>query len=478
MTGPHILWFGLLVVSHHHLAGLVDIAAAEGDDQIALPGVLLDPIGSFLQTVHQNRAGNLCSQLCAGDAGVVGLTAAHDRSEHRDVGDLEHIHKVVEQHLGAAVCKRLVDGDQPLITHFLGRGQGGAQLGGVMGIIVHDQRTVAFAVDLKAAAGTLEVQGGIGALLHGQTDEAADGAHGKRIVNVVVAGHSQTDMTGDLAPLLQVELKEAGLVFVHVQCLIIAVVLDAKGAHAAVQRVHDVHGVLVIRIGKDHELGHEGKALEGELQLAHAAVVIQMVVVDVQHNGQIGGQLEEGLGELAGLDHDIVALAGLAVAIDEGQFAADDSGGVAACQFQRGGDHGSGGGLAVSAGDADALLVQAAHIAQQHAALDGGDAVGGSGTQLHVVLGDGRGIHHHVHTDDVVGAVAQADLHAHLPLVADDAAIQHIAAGDLVALGRKDLDQRIHAAAAAADEVDLFYIVQQMLVVVVVHEHSKETSNK
>ena len=41
MTGPHVLWFGLLVVSHHHLAGLVDIAAAEGDDQIALPGVLL-----------------------------------------------------------------------------------------------------------------------------------------------------------------------------------------------------------------------------------------------------------------------------------------------------------------------------------------------------------------------------------------------------------------------------------------------------
>ena len=132
----------------------------------------------------------------------------------------------------------------------------------------------------------------------------------------------------------------------------------------------------------------------------------------------------------------------------------------------------------MGAGHADALLVQTAHIAQQHAALDGGDAVGGSGTQLHVVLGDGCGIHHHVHTDDVVGAVAQADLHAHLPLVADDAAVQHITAGDLVALGGQDLDQRIHAAAAAADEVDLFYIVQQMLVVVGVHEHSKETSNK
>ena len=38
----------LLVVSHHHLAGLVDVAAAEGDDKIALPGVLLDPLGGLL----------------------------------------------------------------------------------------------------------------------------------------------------------------------------------------------------------------------------------------------------------------------------------------------------------------------------------------------------------------------------------------------------------------------------------------------
>ena len=347
-----------------------------------------------------------------------------------------------------------------------------------MCIIVHDQSAVTLAVNLKAAAGTLEVQGGIGALLHGQTDEAADGTHGKRIVNVVVAGHSQTDMAGDLVPLLQVELKEARLVFVHVQCLIIAVVLDAKGAHAAVQRVHDIHGVLVVRIGKDHELGHQGKALEGKLQFAHAAVVIQMVVVDVQHNGQIGGQLEEGLGELAGLNYDIVALASLAVAIDQRKLAADDGRRVAACQLQRSGNHGSGGGFAMGAGDADALLVQAAHITQQNAALDGGDAVGGSGIQFHVIFGNGGRVDHHVGADHIIGAVTQADLDTHLTLVADDAAIQHIAAGDLVAFCGKDLDERIHAAAAAADEVDLFYIVQQVLVVIGVHEHIRQPPNK
>ena len=42
--------------------------------------------------------------------------------------------------------------------------------------------------------------------------------------------------------------------------------------------------------------------------------------------------------------------------------------------IERSGDHGSGGGFSVSAGDADALFVQAAHVTQQNAALDGGDA--------------------------------------------------------------------------------------------------------
>ncbi len=75
--------------------------------------------------------------------------------DDRDIGDLEHIHKVVEQHLGPAVCKRLVDGDQALVAHFFGGVQGGADLGGVVGVVVHDDRTVALAVELKAAARAL-----------------------------------------------------------------------------------------------------------------------------------------------------------------------------------------------------------------------------------------------------------------------------------------------------------------------------------
>ena len=289
----------------------------------------------------------------------------------------------------------------------------------------------------------------------------------------MVARHSQPDVAGDAVagPLFQVELIEAGTVLLNVHRLVVAAVLDAEGAHPALDGVHDVHGVLVVRVGKDHELGHQREAFEGKLQLAHAAVVVQMIVVDVQHHREIGGQLEERLGILAGFHHDVVPFARLAIAADQRQLAADDRAGVTAGKLQGGGDHGGGGGLAVGARHTDAVLVQTADVPQQDAALDGRDAVAVRGGALHIVLGDGGGVDDHVRTDHVVSVVSQSHLDAHFPLGPDDAAIQHVAAGDRIAPCGQDLDEREHPAAAAADEMDLVDMIQQALVIVTEHGH-------
>ncbi len=153
--------------------------------------------------------------------------------------------------------------------------------------------------------------------------------------------------------------------------------------------VHDVHRVLVVGVGKDHELGHEGKALEGKLQFAHAAVVIQMVVVDVQHNGQIGVSLRK----VSANSQDSITMSSplpacrsplmrgsLPPMTADGSRPASSSAVVIMEVVVV---------FSVSAGDADALFVQAAQVTQQNAALDGGDAVGGSGIQLHVIFGNG-----------------------------------------------------------------------------------------
>ena len=353
--------------------------------------------------------------------------------------------------------------DHSQVAHLTGGAQGGFQLGGMMGVIVHDQRAVALADGLEPAAGPLEVLGGVGTLLCGQTKRHTHGAHGQSVVDVVVAGHRQADAARRAGQHFQIKLVVAGAVLLHIGGLEVTFLcLDAKGAHVAVGAAQHIHRVRVVHIGKHAELGHQGKPLKGKLQLAHAAVVVQMIVVHVQDHAVVGGQLQEGLGVLAGFDHDLVAFAGFAVAADQRQLAADHRAGITTGQLQRGGDHGGGGGLAVGACHADAVLVQAAYIAQQHAALDGADTVRLGVVQLRVGADDGGGVHHQIGAGRVFGRMANGDSDAHGALAFNDRALGLIAAADLVAAGGQDLDQGIHTAAAAADEVDFFDSVQQV----------------
>ena len=73
--------------------------------------------------------------------------------------------------------------------------------------------------------------------------------------------------------------------------------------------------------------------------------------------------LQEGLPMvLAGLNDHALAAAGLAVAADEGQLAADDCGGILAGQLQHGCDHAGRGRFTVGTSHADALAMGAADI--------------------------------------------------------------------------------------------------------------------
>src|SRR5699024_3723194 len=121
------------------------------------------------------------------DAAVVHFAAAHDRQQHTDVGGVEHGGEIVHQLFGAAVGKRLVHGDDAVVAHAAGRVQRGGHLGRVVGVVVDNDRAVALALDLKAAAGALEL--GRGALGVGgrQAQRAHAAAHGQGVVDIVAA---------------------------------------------------------------------------------------------------------------------------------------------------------------------------------------------------------------------------------------------------------------------------------------------------
>ena len=186
-----------------------------------------------------------------------------------------------------------------------------------------------------------------------------------------------------------------------------------------------------------------------------------MVIVDVQNDANRAGQMQERFVVLAGFDNNALPAASLAVTADERQFAADNGRRVLASQFQHGGDHAGGGGFAVGAGYADALRMAAADITQQYAALHSLDAARTGGLQLGVVVMDGGAVHDQLCAAHIGSIVADKDPHAQRTLGLGVFRFLHVRAGDRVALAVQDLDQRIRAGTAAADEMHGLHTVQQ-----------------
>ena len=62
----------------HHIRGLVQIAAAHADDEVALFGVLPDPGGGTLEAVHHDTAGQLGGQILAPDTCLLYTSDAAD----------------------------------------------------------------------------------------------------------------------------------------------------------------------------------------------------------------------------------------------------------------------------------------------------------------------------------------------------------------------------------------------------------------
>ncbi len=115
----------------------------------------------------------------------------------------------------------------------------------------------------------------------------------------------------------------------------------------------------------------------------------------------------------------------------------------------------------MGAGYADALRMAAADVAQQHAALHRFDAAGTGGLQLGVVVMDGGTVNDQLRIAHVSGIVADKHPHAQRTFGFGVLGLLYVRTGDRIALAVQDLDQRIGAGAAAADEMHGLYAVQQ-----------------
>lgn len=442
-----------------HVRAHIDVAAAEGDDEVILLRVVHDILGDILEGVNADAAFDLRAEVGVVDIVGVGFANRQDLRNDRDVRDAQRLREVVEQERGAGEGVRLEDRPDLAEAHLHRGAQCCGQLCGMMREVVGYRDALRRAEDLKAAV----YAGELAEILRDLRGLCAEimraGCGGESVVDIMSAGDLQVDLAEQLALVHQVELFIRALAVSEVHGVVVVGFSEAEGDHRELYVFDRVEDVLVIAVVDDKPRGQVTELVEALFDIVERFEVVEMICVDVGDDGDIRIQLEEGIDIFARLADDDIALTDIAVAAEERQLAADDRGGIEARSDQRLAEHSGGRGLAVGTRDRDGAVVAAGDDTEHHRALDGGDAFFFSRNKLGVILLDGGGV------DDQLSAFNVFSLmtHKYRDAVRADAveslALIRVGAGELKALAVQDLCERAHSRAADADKMDPFDII-------------------
>ena len=335
------------------------------------------------------------------------------------------------------------------------RGERGANLGGMMPVVVDHAHASRFAARLEAAAHAAEPRQRLGDQREAHLDLETDRDRRQRVQHVVVAGHVQFQRTERASERLDLKARamrqQLHVARAHLALLagsVARVTLGDRGQNLAHLRVVGAHNAGAI---EGHAIRKVGERLTQSLDIAE---VIQMLAVDVGDHRDRRRQAQERAVALVGFGHQELAMAELGIGADAVQPPADHDGRIETAARQYRADHRSGGGLAVRTADRDAVLH--AHQFGQHVGARNHRHAGGTrGLQFGVLLAHRGRVHHQLRIRDVGGVVT--DHHAaaepHQPV--GGLARAQIAARDLIAEIDQHLGDPGHSGAADADQVDV-----------------------
>ena len=117
------------------------------------------------------------------------------------------------------------------------------------------------------------------------------------------------------------------------------------------------------------------------------------------------------------------------------------------------------GSLAMGAGNTNGVVVPAGHDAQQLAALQNRNAACLGGDEFRIVRHDGCGVHDQVSALDVFRTLSQLYRNTHVSNRLKRLGFVVVRAGEVKSTCVEDLCQRIHAAAANPDEMNMLFTV-------------------
>ena len=236
------------------------------------------------------------------------------------------------------------------------------------------------------------------------------------------------------------------------------VVLFVHAEGEIVQVRQSVDGVLIVAVGDNvARAGHQtGKLAEGALHGGKILEVVQVVGFNVVDDGDGGIKIQKGVTVFTALHDDGVTVTHPVSGLEQRKITAQHHRRVLPCLHENLGDHGSGGGFAVGAGNADGVFIFAHDEAPGLCAFKDRDAQGAGSGDLGIVIVSCCGADNAVGALDVFGAVADMDFDAlGDELIGGDRGV-HVRTGDHHAHAPQHKTQGPHGNAADADEMNVF----------------------
>ncbi len=226
---------------------------------------------------------------------------------------------------------------------------------------------------------------------------------------------------------------------------------EGRGRDAA----QDPREPLVVAIDDDaaRRAGAPREVAECLVEPRLRAIVLDVLVVDIGDDRDVGMEEREVAEGFAGLRHEMVAGADTCAPVAEGgNIGADHESGRGARRLEHLGDHRRGRRLAVRAGDQHGCAV-APEAVEALGAAQHRDGALLCLRELDIVGGDGVARHHQRRVGDIVGAVSERDVGAQRRQAVGLLRPAQVAAGDAPLHADERLSKAAHARPADADEM-------------------------
>ncbi len=394
-----------------------------------------------------------------------------DLGEQYGIGGGEHLDEVLEAVARAGVAMRLEgQHDAPSRECTACGRKRGRHLGRVVTVVV-DQGEVApvcqwnLAVALEAPPDAVELGKGFLDCRIASADFRGYRDGGQRIADVVFAWQVQRDRearNGTVAAhAIEMHPPRAIAAGAHVFGANVGPGVNAVGDDLFGELRKNLAHVRVV--AAHHRDAVEGQAMdeidEGLLEPTQVvAVGVHVVLVDVRHDRDHRRQEQEGGVRFVGFGDEKLAETQAGVGAGRVESAADDEGRVEPGFGQATGGQAGGGGLAMGAGDSDALL-EAHQFSQHLGAWHDRNVSCACGGHFRVVFFHGGRNHHGIGIDNVFGAMADGHADAFFAQTKRGRRGGQVGAADRETLVGEHLGDARHAGAANPDEVNAFDFV-------------------